>query len=221
MKKLAAVLLLALGAASARAAIVSYEFTASVSAIEVPTDSWPWSEWVSSISLPGFHTEMGEIVTGTLTYDRSAAPLRVDDDLAAYGGGSIAYSIKFSDSGYQYTGSPLTVMTVTDSWWGDRVAVREPNSSSGPPPVNLELEFNGSSPDVLSSTALPWTELRNFERMGFTYRFEDIGVNVHGTITSLRLTSPVPEPASIGMLLAGLGAVALRRRTQAAGRITQ
>lgn len=217
MKEVIAGLLLAIGTASTQAAIVTYEYTASVGFIQVPAGSLYDS--VSSTSLPGFYTELGETVTGTLTYDTSAAALNASDDAATYGWGSVASSVTFSGSGHRFTGSAYTLMTVTNGW-SDSVSVHEPYLDGQPPPVEFGLRFFGDSASVLSSTAPPWTELRNFEYMAFSYRTSDSDVFISGAITSLQLTSPIPEPASIGMLLAGLGVVALRRRMQNPRRVT-
>jgi hypothetical protein len=102
---------------------------------------------------------------------------------------------------------------------GDYVEFHTP--ASGTPPVMLELTFFGYSPSVLRGTTIPWTTLGEFESAAFAYRFNGYAVSIYGDFTSLKVTSAVPEPGTIGMLLAGLGVVALRRRTQAAGRITQ
>jgi hypothetical protein len=209
---------------TAQAETVTYTFTAVVDS--VLSLQYFQGGYVDGAELDGHHMAVNDHLSGRISFD-SAEPSWFFDygdySLATLPKFSLEYSFKsgLNDYASTYTGS-ARVIDMPD---GDSVALDNTNYYGGTPPGLIGgagLAFEDGSGTYLTSTALP--ESIDIHRPGLHSRIggswyrtsDETGIFFWGTLTSIQqvTVSPVPEPESALLMLAGLGAVgvAMRRK---------
>jgi hypothetical protein len=211
-------------AGAAQAGTVTYTFTAVVDKV-LELNNFQGG-YVDSATLEGHHMAVNDQLTGRISFDTSDPSWFFD--YGAYSLGtlpkfSMEYSFQSGLNNYAsaYTGS----VRVIDSPDLDSVSLDNANYYGGTPPDLIGgagLAFDDASGTYLTSTALPSSIDTLYPGLvsrigGSWYRTGDeTGIFFWGTLTSIQqvAVSPVPEPESALLMLAGLGAIgaALRKR---------
>ena len=220
----AAALALLAAAGTAHAATVTYTFTAVVDQVlELHGNQ---GGYVGSAELEGHHMAVNDALTGRISFD-TAHPSFVFDygqySLATLPNFSMEYSFKSGLNSYASTHAGS--VRVLDSPDLDSVALDNANYYGAPPPDLIGgagLAFDDTSGAYLGSTALPASLDTLYpglvSRIGGSWfrQSDESGIFFWGTLTSIQRVdvSPVPEPESALLMLAGLGAIgaALRKR---------
>lgn len=215
-------LLSAAGPASAKT--VTYEFTAVVDRVMALSHGQGGD--VDSAELEGHRMAVNDQLTGRISFDMANPSFFYDYgtySLSTLPTFSMAYSFKsgLNDYASTYAGA-VTVVNRDDR---DSIALDNTNYDGGTASDvtgGAGLGFNDASGTYLNSNALPETlDLLHKGLVstigGGWYRDSDeYGISFWGTLTSIQRVdvSPVPEPESALLMLAGLGAVgaAVRKR---------
>ncbi len=202
-------------AGAAQAKVNVYEFTGKVSTI-LEANNVP----VGATSYPGVTLEVGDLFHGYLIYDTDTLKLSGTATSAVYANESvnaIHFGLTYDRANYSY------------DYPGDIMYLRMTVQNGTPDTVKAEtlsLEMNGSQSlsfyfinnagTAFTSLALPQSlALSPFDRATATYTWKhDDGrsATVRGDLLTLVPVTPVPEPATWGMLLGGLAVLALRRK---------
>lgn len=205
MKKtmLCALMLAGLAAQSASAAIRTFEFTATVNFVR---DFNNWDADTVYLPYDGITVSMGDLITGKFAFDDqgldfgASAPVVVDAPAGylSYTFLDANYTVDVNDPQWNFDNQRFGQGAVFEMW----------NNEGFKPTADLIIR----SP----LNAFSW-ELGNGTTASFGASFAQNGPphQVGFAITGLNEVSPVPEPATWGMLLMGLGAVgaaAYRRR---------
>ncbi len=201
---------------NAGAAPVVVEYTASIGNI----CAWQGDTCVglASSAAPGFTIAVGEQVTGRFSYDDAT---RMTEDAWGYPYrgllvGQFTQSLTFS-SGATVSASYGHAIHMSDSDDYDHILTEgydQPDLSGTYAILRNRFE-NVTQSGVARPYFLPTAgEWQNYSTSASTFEFIS-GVNVTGNITSFRVLSAVPEPATHAMLLAGLVPVLLRKRRTA------
>ena len=228
---------LALSAAGAHAAPVTYNFTGEVGAIDVfKVDRFGgvWTFDVANAELAGHRFVTGSKLTGTLTYDAANATFLNDFDPSNPGNNlhyelgtfKLEYTIATA-SGYHYTNTGPGYATTDNDQPGDFMGF-ETYTVTNEQNLNLRndgtLVFNDAT-GVLLNSGMPPAEINTLipsllahsALRGGLLDFGGSGtVSFRASITSMERVnvSAVPEPSAYLMLLAGLGAIGLASRRQ-------
>lgn len=223
MKKLSFVLVGLLSAIPAFAEVVTYEFTGVINTIRREVPGVTLGRPVASADFVQGKIAVGHTFHGSFSYDTSlplndfgfysvpwdsssvvpASVLTLDASGAAIVSGTRAPSI-FVDN---------------DDSYADRVYIITANEYLGP---RLNFAFYDYTGTALSSGAIPGElSLDAFWHADADVKWTTANGTEYtstGMFTSLTRVSPVPEPESFGMMIAGLGVLAAfaRRRKQAA-----
>ncbi|HEX8605002.1 MAG TPA: PEP-CTERM sorting domain-containing protein [Pseudoduganella sp.] len=228
MHSLSALLLAAVAAVPAHAAIVRYDFTATVDAVyEVPAGASSGG-FVEASSMAGPTISNGDTWSGSLVYD-TALQLAAWQPEQPEGGiyrnytGSITSTITDPETGLAFesrlTTTHLALMQVYDMPAG-----------TGPDVVSMHTYAPGSALEagsfvfgdahgslLASATPPAGLDLAAILYSSVTYAFRrDSGelMSAQATITSLSFTElpPVPEPSTYAMLGLGLAALAMTKK---------
>lgn len=214
-------------ASTAHAGQYTLHYTATIGTIS--GGGFP-EQFFSSGTANGNLISTGDTVTGRFTFDTEAAPVQQSGDealaFAQYGYDAATTSVvRFDKTGHTQTAATgSSYISVTDSgdaaYGLDTVSLVGYTYSYDPVFISaVSLFLTGPSADALSDTALPADVLDTF---GGTFQysygyFNEAGyqsLRFRGDITSISVVSSVPEPGTYGMLLAGLGLLAWRRRAR-------
>ncbi|UTY59696.1 PEP-CTERM sorting domain-containing protein [Massilia sp. erpn] len=237
LKSAGAAALLLLSAPFAQAAIVAYDFTATVSAMTYyahtsPTGPGPGLT-VASSSYAGKLISKGDQVHGHFFYDTALGqflaipPALPGAESALYGGPGYARTmagVKYTvgSDGVRFSSVDTPVISVIDNRFVDvvHIVALTANSQSGLQ-QEVGIDFIDSRHLALNSIGLPgeikpadYTQMAVYN--AFTYASRDDALNVTMTINSLTPALPVPEPESYAMLLAGLGLLTVLTRRKLA-----
>ncbi|WP_338762648.1 PEP-CTERM sorting domain-containing protein [Massilia sp. METH4] len=211
MRVFAALVLAAVAAVPAHAAIVQYQFTATVTRMHEVRGAVTYED-VDSSSLAGPTISLGDTWTGAFFYD-------TDQSF-----GYVASFIQDTSTGLLFDSKlvePLPQVFVLDSQPGagsDSVQLVTYDADADLETGSFYFsDFDGTA---LSGTALPASlDLNAFEYASVSYNFlrgaDFDSVNAEATITSLTLSDlppPVPEPSTYAMLGLGLAALAMTKR---------
>jgi hypothetical protein len=220
MKKTLAVACLAFATTiQAQAAVLSYDFTATIGAIAEYNSAGPWApSWLSETEGPngGPLVKTGQHIVGKFSFDTATPPSNVFQTWSGtvfsdyIGNASASYSIV--ESGIGFSGSAF--YNLADRQPGD-------NFYSGDELVmwgggyDWQLRFTDPSHKLfangLPTTALSLNNLTDTSINDAWWRSDGVLVSFNVQLDSLS-QSQVPEPASFGLLLAGFGAFAAARR---------
>jgi hypothetical protein len=217
-------------AATAKADVHTYEYTAVVSAIlELELDTHRL-ENVDLTTMPGFAIQIRDTIHGRFSID-TATQFSSSD---TFGDGvssnysdftnKNSLSIGFDKSGHQFGGlGPLyTNLNITDQpqGSGDDVVHLSVGTYAAGPRQGIQIDLTDSSGSALSQATIP-NSLAGFPVASFLYSY-DTGVGpgytsvaVGGDFTAWREVSAVPEPGTWAMLLAGLGLLGWQRQRSA------
>lgn len=219
----AAALALLAAAGPASAKTVTYTFTATVDRVMALSHGQGGD--VDSASVADHHMAVNDQLTGRISFDTANPSFFFD-----YGNYSLSelpsFSMEYSfKSGLNnYTSAYAGAVTVVNRADRDSIALDNTNYQGMVPEISggAGLGFNDPSGTYLDSTALPETldilhkGLVSTIGGGWYRQSDEYGVSFWGTLTSIQRVgvSPVPEPESALLMLAGLGAigVALRKR---------
>ncbi|GGY16072.1 PEP-CTERM sorting domain-containing protein [Massilia dura] len=229
MRILPALLLAAVAATPAQAAIVKYEFTATVATVAAWPSGTANGGFVDSSSIAGPIISLGDTWTGTLFYetDRQLTPWPLQQppggSFLGYAGYA-ASTIVDAQTGLSFHSNPVDFnpphMSVHDMPVGGTDFIVINTYASG---ANLEsgsFMFTDGDGSVFSSAVPPpGLDLADFLYATVHYGFTDANgdlLSVDARITSLASTDlppPVPEPSTYAMLGLGLAALAMTRRS--------
>lgn len=217
-------------AAQARAEVFTYEYTSVITKVEQYVRNSNGSLIggdVGTSDWPGFVVAAGEKVRGRFSYDTESQESVAGEYCCGYYttlyvGAQNALALTFENSGYAYRSSndlPVELATSTYPAGGGSDAFGV-----------WQWDYDGANRRLVSitmlddtGTALPYRpdrmipdSLAGFARGEFDYEIysPDFSkmVFVSGALTSVRQVSPVPEPGTYAMLLAGLGLVGWQRK---------
>lgn len=219
-----------LAASSAQATVYTYKYTAVIDSIQKKEelDYWGPVDVTTTNLLLGDSATVHDILHGQFIIDTSDTPSSSSSTSATYFGQNFSAYVKFP-SGFsygvegpsEYGGGELGVV---NSPTGDAFNISYTLFGSGRGEM-LALGFSDPTGSAFSSTQLSNSPLNfaNLPITSFYYYYGDnsfsTNVWVYGHITAVQLDgpAPVPEPATYGMMLAGLGllgAVARKKRRQ-------
>lgn len=228
---------LAVGAAAAQAAPVTYNFTGQVDIIDVfKSNNWggAWTYGVAEAELGGHRFTSGSKLVGTLTYDAADAKFLSDENPSIpgsslryeFGTFKLEYTIA-TESGYHYNNNGFGYATTQNNRPGDSLRIE---SYTVDTEQNLTLRgegmlmFNDATGTLLDSglppaeinTLLPSLLANSYLNGGLLDFGGSAIVNFGASITSMERVniSAVPEPSAYLMLLAGLGAIGMAARRQ-------
>lgn len=218
--------LIAAGAAllvsfSAQAEIVTFDYTGFINEVREREAGATRTRGVAVTTWTPAPLAVGATFHGSFTFDTSAP-------LGAASSGSASYlsvplaagapaSVRFGD-GWRIDAHPFSPTAHVGN--GPAAAGGDWFSFwySTPSPTYLTFSVQDRSGAALSGTALPSDlDFDSFSQTGLDFAWLSANggtVLVHGSLSSITRVTPVPEPATYGMLLAGalvVGAAARRR----------
>ncbi|WP_296001591.1 VPLPA-CTERM sorting domain-containing protein [Rugamonas sp.] len=222
-----------LAAGAARADVVEYDFTASISAERLLGLDGMFAP-VTTSALPGDTVSLESIIIGHMYYDTSASASAASQLPAPASGSSHSYTstmagLQFSVLGsavnYSSTPGAQTGLLVWDNastmMGADVLAMATAATSAGGVSATASMNLIDNSGTALQDTRTPGQ--LNFDAFDTRYltatwiTADGQHLMITADLTSLTPSdpAPVPEPANVTMLLAGLaglGLVARRRR---------
>lgn len=207
-----------------RAATVTYTFTAVVDRVVALSHGQGGD--VKSADLEEHHMALNDQLTGRISFDTANPSFFFDYgqfSQSTLPNFSMEYTFKSGLNSYAsaYAGS----VQVVDSPNLDSISMDNTDYTGDAQPNILGgagLGFNDTSGTYLNSTALPLSLDTSHKGLvstiggGWYRQSDEYGISFWGTLTSIQRVdvSPVPEPESALLMLAGLGAIgaALRKR---------
>lgn len=207
-------------AATARAAIVTFEYTARIDELS-ERDIWGPSVGVGSSDWAGFTIGTGATITGRLSYDDNT-PMRLDNDswprdryiMTNVNTNSFLHSVTFDESGVT-AASNTGGLSVRDTDNYDALEVRS-GMRGAPSGWSINADFHVPRAGFQSGALFTTQELHDVRPYALWATFAEVGgygvLQATGTVTSFRVISSVPEPSTYAMLLAGAVPLLLRRR---------
>nr|WP_315212360.1 PEP-CTERM sorting domain-containing protein [uncultured Duganella sp.] len=212
---------------SAQAAVVSYDFTATINAIQEGTFTDSQSSVISSAKA-GTSYSIGDIVHGHFEYDTQTGLLNYQPAQSPFGthllyedAGAKNKLVATTSSGATLPAvSPPPLLQVRDDVepGSDIFAIGRVDYLDSAYQTTSVLLIDPSA-NWLNSSAIPSSLLGysyGLFKTDYFFLNDRSSLGVSASITSLTPTSPVPEPASYVMLLAGLLTVVYFRRARAA-----
>lgn len=222
MKKMLAVLgcLVFSAMPQAQAALLTYEFTAKIGAIGLNTgDPWGSSVWLSETEGPngGPLVKTGQHIFGKFSFDTSAQPSSISgqgsDNVFYDYTGNMSASYSIAENGTHFSGDARFSLAdrSPDHFFGEDELVIDSDS--------FQLRFSDRS-HLLFAAGLPTTTLSLDNLSSATmnsawWRSDNTLVSFKLNLSSLTLAqvqAQVPEPASLGLMLAGLCALGFSAR---------
>lgn len=209
-----------LAASGAQAALVTVEYSVPVASIaEEYLDPYSY-DTVDSTQAPGFHTYVGDPVTGRFTYD-DAAPLLPNAE--GFFTQAVTHTLSFGQGDTVITFDNAMLAT-THSGTADSLALGGNGhiQNTTDPLIVVNLAFlapSGTHAPGTLPTAADWQHYAANASNPFQLTIHGSGYNVYlaGGDMSLQV-SAVPEPATGAMVLAGLAIVAAAARRGKAAR---
>ncbi|MDC8759724.1 PEP-CTERM sorting domain-containing protein [Janthinobacterium fluminis] len=222
-------------AASAQAAVVSYDFTVRVDlAYRCLSDAGCMNP--SSVDMGNGEVMLGDIGHGRISFDTETPQAGVQyQPPAPHRGtrtryqGAVARNdsfLRLGDAGavFQQDAPHISVPVIEvgndvayvgSSLNGDHFNYYAAQNLNSYFSQSLDIELSDASGTALTGGGIP-LRLDGLGYGRFTFSLNSPGTGdysyVNGTITSLTLAAPVPEPETYAMLLAGIGMLAWRRK---------
>jgi hypothetical protein len=228
---------LALSAAGAHAAPVTYNFTGQVSSISVFKGAFMGGGWeygVAEAEIAGRRVALASQVIGTFTYDAADAEVFTDVDPNAPGSdvsynlGTLKLQYKvITQNGFEHNAIGGGAADVKNDRPGDALRIQSYTFEveQGMTLRSLTgLYFNDATGTLLQSGLMPaeintsFPSLLDHSFLNGSYYANEGATSFHfgASLTSLERVnvSAVPEPSAYLMLLAGLGAIGMATRRQ-------
>jgi hypothetical protein len=205
----------------AQAEIVTFEFTGVIAQIrEFPENAR--SRLVVQTDFTPVTTTVGDTFKSTFSFDTATVPYSstaTAQSFDSYGNSAPASTVALSN-GLNFSSGNDRYMSVHNDIY-DLVAFAAYPDWQTPASHYVSFWMFDDSGTALSSTALPGQLHPDmFYDANMRFSWQGAGANlvdVRGDILSITRVAPVPEPATYGMFLAGIGIVgaAVRRRQSA------
>ncbi len=226
MKKFIATLLAGACISSiAQAKLITYDFTGTVDLVTIPKPSTPYFTVVDSATILGNDVVRGGELKGRFTFDSetpasnfypipghiqayiSSAP---SNSVSAYFQGGLAFQSIPMPNDFM----PNTTVRVSNDWQGEDGIYIQGFAYNTDGAQSFAMQFSDMTQTAFDTEALPlWLNFNAFQQLSFVYDYAsldtELSYTMQGKITSL---TAVPEPASVLLMLSGLGLLAARRR---------
>jgi hypothetical protein len=209
-------------AGAANASVLTYQFTATVKDIGDP-NIYVWSDQGEG-ALAGSVVSRGQTITGWFSYDNASTPSPWNSANSNYhsfdsADNKIAFTI--ASTGQRFESAPNRYSSIT---------IETPSWRHGLWVENNGAIVNAPYSDAYASVAFIDDTMTKFPRAGLPLTLDMNGFSMvalnfdwhrasdgrsmmgHALIDTLSLASDVPEPASLGLVLAGLTAFGASRR---------
>ncbi|MFA9217101.1 MAG: PEP-CTERM sorting domain-containing protein [Sphingomonadaceae bacterium] len=224
MKKIAMLLAGLALFSNAQATVYQYDFTATIQEMVEFSPLTFSGGSVTSSSLSGNLVAVGDVVHGQFSYDTATGVFLQLGSTALYSAAGSQNGISASIGGHDLA-LANTVYSNSNVQVANNAGVLKGGDGFGVSNVALNgaakqimsVSFVDKSGHALSSNAVPGAlDFVDFTKASFSYLYTSTQtgalVGANGDLTSVTVTSAVPEPETYGMLLAGLGLVAFAAR---------
>jgi len=229
MKSISVLLAGAALCASAHATVYQYDFSVAVQEMVEFSPSTLTGGAVNSSNLTGTTISVGDLIYGHFSYDTDTGLLGNFSAGPVYSSSgannTLSASHNFHNLALDAASDNTNVVQVLNNAailnGGDDFAVGNLSSNARASQL-MVVSFFDPSGLALSNDGIPGAIVPGaFSQSNFSYLYTDKASNTmmgaNGTLTSLTLATPVPEPESYAMLLGGLGLLGfLARRRKAA-----
>jgi hypothetical protein len=206
-------------AGAANASVLSYQFTATVEDIGDP-NIYLWSDQGEG-ALAGSVVRRGQTITGWFSYDNASTPSpwnSGDSHWFNSQDNKVAYTITATGQQFQSTGGHQGV-TIENPSWRHGLWVQSTGAIAGAAysDAYASIAFIDNTMTKFPRAVLPTTlDMNGFSFVALNFdwhRASDGNLMMgHALINTLSIANDVPEPASLGLVLAGLTAFGASRR---------
>ncbi|HWW70394.1 MAG TPA: PEP-CTERM sorting domain-containing protein [Duganella sp.] len=229
MKQLFALLPLAcLLCSPAYATRYTFEYTAKVRTIAETPDTFGMGERVAvqSTTLPGAQISVNDVVKGVLSYDSDMPNYGVDNSWGlsrvSYDTSGVRLTANFAPSNFGFTpNSYIWALQTTSPDSADSFSVGAYRYAAGGASQEvLSLSFTDDTHTKLDVSVVPGSVLTSLAIVdGLHYEFGGAAgrAYINSELTSLTFITPVPEPETYAMLMAGLALIGWRGRRAGKG----
>ena len=207
---------------SAHATVYQFDFTAKIQEmVEFSPLTFSGGK-VASSSLSGSTVSVGDLITGHFSYDTDTALFSNTGGSAMYAAPTAQNTLSASVglSGASYSSTNVQVANNAAILGGaDAFGIANVSANAYASQM-MAVSFFDKSGTALSASGMPGQlDFSSFSQSSFYYTYSSTSTHAmmgaNGALTSLTVTqapSPVPEPATYTMLLAGLAAVGWKAR---------
>lgn len=220
-------------AGAARADIVEYSFTATISH-EAQLDNTGTYNLINSSSLLGTNVALQDTISGLFFYDTTASTSSAYQLATPASGSNHVYmnsaaGMQFTDlsSGASYASNPAGIATLA-VWNNDSnvsgadmlalgtTAATDPSGMKSGAAINLVDASGSAFQDSQVPTQLNQQQFGSGNLAAYWHTADGQILFITADLQTMTPMAPVPEPTTVSMLLAGLGALALLARRRRA-----